>query len=211
MADRLARPWDRGYPGDVLLQIQRRRVIPDGREVPVTTKKRGGQTINCYPFSEMGDGDYFFVDLGAKKENAFRAYIRQAGGSQDVEYCIAELGGVLRVTRVASGVARAKRNCGIRPFDATRRKEYLSRHGKERRRGTKRVYEEGAQRVVRPNTMKKFVPKKEVVNPLGVGSAPDTGANKSFRERLEEAKRAAKREKAGIEDDDPDFMGVGDS
>jgi len=201
---REARPWDRGIPRDLLPKVRERRVSPDGRAHEVTQGQRGGKPINIYPFAAMKDGDYFIVLCDDKKRAAaIKVHMRQSSSRHDAEFFCADIiigtNQAIRVTRTFGNLAEVKKRAGLKGFDVAKRNEYLREHQLNRKG-------------------KKYAPVELPVDPMpeeseaveAVAAEPVTEANQDFRAMFEQRRRDAAKELAGIDADEPDFMGVGD-
>jgi hypothetical protein len=122
----IVRPYDRAFSPELLDQVKRRRLNPDGVERHVKRVRGRDGYVNRYPWDEMLLGDYFYADLDGNHFSGMRTRFKQVALRRDFEVTCArwDLGShanprpAIRVCLSYTGSVRAlKEKAGIRVTD----------------------------------------------------------------------------------------------
>lgn len=205
------KPWDCALSSETGNAVRKRRLSPDGVELPVGKKStRAGMRFE-YPWSKLMDGDFFIVPIHGSR-NSMTVGFRQAAARHDIEISISEWQRdgeeCFRVIRVIGGIRKIKaaaRTRGV--FAPSSDIEAYYRRQAEARRAREGV--DAAPATTPPAPLADApggTPGAALLAPLGTDAV-----RRYDRDALmtEQRKRAA-MELAGLDpDEDEDFMGVG--
>lgn len=205
---RNTKPWDCAIPEATLALVKDRRLAPDGNEWQVGTVLRDGVEVLSYPWKDMKVGDYFIAPIRGSK-GAMLTTFRQTAARYNWEISISnwEVDGhpYLRVTKVLEGIAGIKKMARERgahaPMaDVKARAEY---HKRRRRGETTTDGLSKAALAIAPVSILPSDPTAPVVH-----RAPAAELDYDRAAKMAEIRRLAALEKAGLDEDDEDFMGV---
>lgn len=83
------RELDFALTPNILKEILERREFPDGSERVVTTTMRNGVPVNRYPWEQMIDGDFFYLNYEGRFIETVRAALKQGASREEIEIYIA--------------------------------------------------------------------------------------------------------------------------
>lgn len=202
--------WDCAMSAETGNMVRKRRLNPDGVEIPVTKKTTRAGPRHEYPWAKMGDGDFFIVPVHGSR-NSMTVGFRQAAARHDIEISISawQRDGeeCFRVIRVIGGIRKIKAAARTRGVFAPSSdiEAYYRRQSEARR--ARGVDSPGA--TTTPPALVDAPPRGPGAPPL----APlGTDAVRRYDRdaMMAEQRRRAALELAGLDpDEDEDIMGVG--